>query len=831
MTNFVAGTGSLEPKLMIIGEAPGKHENEQGKPFVGPSGLILDKVLRGIGYPNWRSETYVTNVFKYQPPDNDFERIEETGYKLKDEIDFLMKEIQTFNPNMLLVLGKNAWNALNLPGKLDEYRGSILSAYGRKVIGTYHPARFLYSREAGQFSWKPYEKAVFQADLLRAFKECEFKELNLPKRNLHVVENSNQFLQFLNRWEGKSFKVAEDIESINFIPFCISFAFSPSESISIPLFDYPLGKSRSKRDLARLWLMIDRLHNNSRMKIIGQNFKYDEPKLRKLGLYIHSLYSDTMLKGHVVCPEFPKNLAFQTSIHTREPFYKNEYEAFKSGKTDIFKFMIYNARDSAVTWEIDDVLENDLIELDMLEFYYEFVMKLHYLYIDMEETGMAIDPGVRTQLINEWCRKQAEMEIELFKILGMHVNVASPKQVQLALYEKLKLPFRAGTGEDVLVALLGNHAKKPEQKRAIQLILLDRKVRRLLSTTLASPTDYDGRMRTSVFICATETRRTSNELLSVPIRPFNMGIGFQTLSKHGESGAIRKMFVPDKGHVFINFDQSQAEARVCSLLADDEKTLKDFDTIDIHALTASWAFGKTWFDWSKQKLGYECPERFIGKTLRHAGHLDMQKRTCMTTINTDAQKFGIEVEVSEYKANELLKVFHKYTPKIREVFHLGIQEALLRDGMFLTGSSPCVGKNWFPKRQFYGDWDRDLWKEAYAFIPQQTVTDKTKWILLQLKPIDWLRQVGESHDAGLLLCPENRIDEAAGFIKEVGEQPIDFSKCSIPRRNLIIPVDIEIGISNYKELRKYKRISAEVRTEVAKIGLSPREIYELTKVK
>jgi hypothetical protein len=134
-----------------------------------------------------------------------------------------------------------------------------------------------------------------------------------------------------------------------------------------------------------------------------------------------------------------------------------------------------------------------------------------------------------------------------------------------------------------------------------------------------------------------------------------------------------------------------------------------------------------------------------------------------------------------------------------------------------------------PKRQFFGDWDRDLWKEAYAFIPQQSVTDKTKWILLHiLDNYPWLRICGESHDAGLLLCPDigSKIDEAYDIIKSFGEQPIDFSSCSIPRRNLVIPIDVEIGRENYKELKKYKRISHEVRIETRIIEPSAKDVYK-----
>src|SRR3954454_12914583 len=130
MSNFVPGTGNPEPKLMIIGEAPGKHEEEQGLPLVGPSGIILDKVCRGIGHPNWRTECYITNVVKQKLIDNDWDKMDESGVFFQKEVDFLLEEIRTFNPNMLLVLGANAYNALRLPGKLDDYRGSILNVYG-----------------------------------------------------------------------------------------------------------------------------------------------------------------------------------------------------------------------------------------------------------------------------------------------------------------------------------------------------------------------------------------------------------------------------------------------------------------------------------------------------------------------------------------------------------------------------------------------------------------------------------------------------------------------------------------------------------------------------
>ena len=107
-----------------------------------------------------------------------------------------------------------------------------------------------------------------------------------------------------------------------------------------------------------------------------------------------------------------------------------------------------------------------------------------------------------------------------------------------------------------------------------------------------------------------------------------MGTAFQVMTKHGDIGAdVRGMYDPDEGEIFVQLDSSQAEARVVFNLATDEQALEDIDEHDYHALTASWFFGGTESDYSKKVLGYECPIRFAGKTLRHAGHLGAGKTT------------------------------------------------------------------------------------------------------------------------------------------------------------------------------------------------------------
>ena len=71
MPNYIGGSGNVEPKLMVIGEAPGRHEDEQGQVFVGPTGGMLNDYLFKAGIK--RSDCYITNVIKYRPPMNDLQ--------------------------------------------------------------------------------------------------------------------------------------------------------------------------------------------------------------------------------------------------------------------------------------------------------------------------------------------------------------------------------------------------------------------------------------------------------------------------------------------------------------------------------------------------------------------------------------------------------------------------------------------------------------------------------------------------------------------------------------------------------------------------------------
>src|SRR5207253_3850554 len=129
----------------------------------------------------------------------------------------------------------------------------------------------------------------------------------------------------------------------------------------------------------------------------------------------------TMLKAFTINPELPKNLAFNTSIYTEEPYYKDEGKEFDISKQSIDDLFIYNARDAAVTLEIDDKMESDLIEMELQDFYYNFIMQLHPLYLDIESQGFKVDESIRLELLRKYIAWNESNNAELKKLIGTEI--------------------------------------------------------------------------------------------------------------------------------------------------------------------------------------------------------------------------------------------------------------------------------------------------------------------------------------------------------------------------------------------------------------------------
>lgn len=832
MPNLVPGIGPIDHDLMVIGEAPGKNENDQGRPFVGVTGGLLQEMFYAAGMPF--EETWRTNVVKYQPPFNDFKRLNLIDVDLGQSIrDLWDNEIRIFKPKCILAVGDQALQAVTGLSGILNYRGSILTANDgvTKVVPTIHPAALFPKGKgevnaegestAGALPW--IYKTLIQHDITRAVEESRSRILSLPERDIRIASNSLDLYRFFQEYRSCE-DPAVDIESINCIPVSISFAFNRFVSIVTPLIT-KIGQFRltdmGLKEMAEVYKLVQEVL--LRCRLIGQNFKYDEYKLNLSRLRCGEVRSDTLLKTHTIFPELPsKSLATQTSLWTREPYYKDDGKENKLGKSfDVKRFFTYNGRDSCVTKEIDEVQEEDLIALSqkygvpLVDFYYNYVMKKHKPYLRLENRGFAIDFKRKAELKEEYEKNHQSIHDHLTEMIGYEVNTKSYPQMYELLYKAMKFPVRKKdpTSEDSLIALMANQCKGkdgPKKKKILETILEERRTRDQLSRSINFVPDYDDRCKTSFKITGTETARTSTNVLKKPVRPKKIGLAFHTIPKHGRlSKNIRSMFIPSPGKVFIQGDLSQAEARIVAVLSEDYALLKAFDEIDIHRRTAGLFFGmvnRLILDNIRipivDYLQKDGPERFTGKMFRHAGNYDMGKRRAMNEFNVNAQKYEIPMSISEWKAGEFIRLFHEASPKIRQVFHSSIRNAL-DNGRLLINP---YGR----PRMFYGKFEDDLYKEGYAYIPQSTVADTTQSALIEIddawKDEDVAYLISENHDALVAEVPANDWMTYAKFMKKAMTRPIDFSRyCTLKRDiSLTIPVDIEMSDKNYASLEKVK---------------------------
>jgi uracil-DNA glycosylase family 4 len=148
-TNIVFGTGNLDADIMFIGEGPGADEDEQGLPFVGRAGQLLNNMISAMGIQ--REDVYIANVVKCRPPGN---RTPE-----RDECDtcspFLMQQIEIIKPKIIVALGAvAAKNLLGLNDSMANLRGRIYDFKNTKLAVTYHPAYLLRDPRQKAEAWK-----------------------------------------------------------------------------------------------------------------------------------------------------------------------------------------------------------------------------------------------------------------------------------------------------------------------------------------------------------------------------------------------------------------------------------------------------------------------------------------------------------------------------------------------------------------------------------------------------------------------------------------------------------------------------------------------------
>ena len=151
-TNIVFSDGNPKSKIMLVGEAPGSNEDQEGLPFVGRAGALLDKMLASINLD--RKNVYISNVINYRPPDNR----RPTDEEINRYLPFVKKHIEIIDPKILVLLGSTAMNALvGNEAVISKIRGKwIRKEFGScktSVIVTFHPAFLMRQPAQKKMAW------------------------------------------------------------------------------------------------------------------------------------------------------------------------------------------------------------------------------------------------------------------------------------------------------------------------------------------------------------------------------------------------------------------------------------------------------------------------------------------------------------------------------------------------------------------------------------------------------------------------------------------------------------------------------------------------------
>ena len=147
--NIVFGTGNPEAKLVFVGEGPGGEEDIQGKPFVGPAGQLLTKIINSINLS--REEVYIANIIKCRPPQNRNPEPDE----IKACEPFLIKQLDAIQPKIICALGTfAAQTLLETDEKISRLRGRFIDYRNSKLIATFHPAYLLRNSQKKREVWE-----------------------------------------------------------------------------------------------------------------------------------------------------------------------------------------------------------------------------------------------------------------------------------------------------------------------------------------------------------------------------------------------------------------------------------------------------------------------------------------------------------------------------------------------------------------------------------------------------------------------------------------------------------------------------------------------------
>ncbi len=333
------------------------------------------------------------------------------------------------------------------------------------------------------------------------------------------------------------------------------------------------------------------LLENSHIKKVCQNGKYDISVMRSIGIEVNNFYFDTMLASYLIDPDQKHGMdELAQKYLDYQPIPLSDLIGVKKDPAKIFEVEVdklseYSAEDADITFRLFEILNKELEKNNLKKLAHEVEFPLVPVLEEMEFHGIKVDEKVLNELSKDLTLLMDNYSAEIFRLSGTQFNINSPKQLQEILFNKLQLAkgrkTKTGFSTDArsLEFLRGEH-------EIIEVLLNYRQVSKLKSTYADSLPNLinpkTGRIHTSYNQTVASTGRLSSidpNLQNIPIR-----------SELGKE--IRKAFVPrDGNHILLSADYSQIELRILAAICKDEGLMKAFrNGEDIHRSTAALVF-------------------------------------------------------------------------------------------------------------------------------------------------------------------------------------------------------------------------------------------------
>lgn len=562
----------------------------------------------------------------------------------------------------------------------------------------------------------------------------------------------------------------------------ISLSYKIGEAFYIPLshknkLDPLVKKQLNLKDVLAI---IKPYLEDSTIKKIGQNIKYDYKIFLKYGIKMNSI-EDTMLMSYALdAGKNRHNMDLLSEMHLQHKTisFKDVAGIGKAQVTfdlvDIEQAKNYSCEDADVTLRLYEFFEQRLFGENVLTVYENLEKPLIKILSSMENNGIKIDQNILGKLSKKFEIEIQNLEKKIFKISGEEFNIASPKQLGDIIYEKLKIAGTKKTKKGNLATNVSVLENLADQGHEFPKLILNWRQKSKLKNTYTDtlPTYINNktkRVHTSFLLAATTTGRLASanpNLQNIPI-------------KNIEGKEIRSAFIPEKNSNLISADYSQIEMRILSHMGDVTELKKAFlNKEDIHNLTASQIFGVSIHD--------------VDEDMRR------KAKAINFGIIYGISSYGLakQISVSNTEAESFLRSYFTKFPEIKEFMNETIKFCKKNGYVKTLFDRKC----YFPNINDKNHTLRTFQERACINAPiQGTAADVLRLAMIKIDNKIEEKNISANlliqvHDELLLECQEKdvvNVKKQVSYEMENASEP--FLKFSIP-----LTVDIKSG-KNWSE--------------------------------